>query len=228
MLSIVLFYDVYVVFFLVLPLLPDLYASGFRCLVPALAAQFVQSQQPLIVGSASAVTVCPAPALVLQGVGSRSFVPSLLLLFVELPLGLFCGILSLWALVAPYPSVISRLGLFLWRLFRLGFEVLRSWLWILPSLFFFWGGGGLSFPCPCCFSLAITTFSFCPGNLGFLDFLLGFLSLDFQCFAGSSEWVETYVSVLSCLLFGCAFVRTVFVSNFFWLRPSKPLRVVLR
>ena len=46
------------------------------------------------------------------------------------------------------------------------------------SLLFF--GGGLSFPCSCCFSLAITTFSFCPGNLGFLDFLLGFLSLDFS------------------------------------------------
>ena len=39
---------------------------------------------------------------------------------------------------------------------------------------------------------------------------MGFLSLDFQCFAGSSEWVETCVSVLSCLLFGCVFVRTVF------------------
>ena len=40
-------------------------------------------------------------------------------------------------------------------------------------------------------------------------FCLGFLSLDFQCFVGSSEWVETYVSVLSCLLFGCVFVRTL-------------------
>ena len=141
-LSIVLFYDGYVVFFLDLPLLPDLCASGLRCLVPALAAQFVQSQQPLIVGSASAVTACPAPALALQGVGSQSFVPSLLLLFVELPWGLFCGILSLWPLVAPYPSVISRLGLFLWRLFRLGLELLRSWLWILPT-FFFCGGWAL-------------------------------------------------------------------------------------
>ena len=134
-LSIVLFYDVYVVFFLVLPLLPDLCASGLRCLVPALSAQFVQSQQPLIVRSSSAVTACPAPALVLQGVGTQSFVPSLLL-----PWGLFCGILSLWPLVAPYPSVISRLGFFLWRLFRLGFEVLRSWLWIVPSF------GGALFP----------------------------------------------------------------------------------
>ena len=120
-------------FFLVIPLLQDLCASGLWCLVPALAAQFVQSQQPLVVGSASAVTVCPAPAMALQGVWSQSFVPSLLLLFVELPWGLFCGILSPWPLVAPYPPVIPRLGFFLWRLFRLVFEVLRSWLWILPS-----------------------------------------------------------------------------------------------
>ena len=117
------------------------------------------------------------------------FCTLLLLLFVELPWGLCCGILSPWPLVAPYPSVISRLGFFLWRLFRLGFEVLRSWLWILPS-FFFWGGGGggLSFPCPCCFSLAFTTLLFCPGNLGFLDFLLGFLSSRLPVFAGSSGW----------------------------------------
>ena len=102
------------------------------------------------------------------------FCTLLLLLFVELPWGLCCGILSPWPLVAPYPSVISRLGFFLWRLFRPGLEVLRSWLWILPS-FFLGGGGGLSFPCPCCFSLAFTNLLFCPGNLGFLDFLLGFL-----------------------------------------------------
>ena len=38
-------------FFLVLALLQDLCASGLRCVVPALAAQFVQSQQPLVVGS---------------------------------------------------------------------------------------------------------------------------------------------------------------------------------
>ena len=52
-------------------------------------------------------------------------------------------------------------------------------------LFFFWGrgGGGLSFPGPCCFSLAITTFSFCLGNLGFLDFfLLEFLSTQLPVF----------------------------------------------
>ena len=99
-----------IVLFLVLPLLQYLCASGLRCLVPALAAQPVQPQQPLVVGSASAVTVCPAPAMALQGVCSQSFVPSLLLLFVELPWGLFCGILSPWTLIAPYPSVVPRLG----------------------------------------------------------------------------------------------------------------------
>ena len=211
-----------IVLFLVLPLLQDLCASGLRCLVPALAAQPVQSRQPLVVGSASAVTVCPAPAMELQGVWSQSFVPSLLLLFVELPWGLFCGILSPWPLIAPYPSVVPRLGFFLGRLFRLGFEVLRSWLWILPSF------GGLSFPCPCCFGLAITTFSFCLGNLGFLVFCLGFflspssvslvfqsgLRLRFQFCPVSSLAVR-----LSGLFFG---------SSFFWLRPLKLLGVAWR
>ena len=68
------------------------------------------------------------------------FCTLLLLQFVELPWGFCCGILSPWPLVTPYPSVISRLGFFLWRLFRLGLEVLRTWLWILPSF------GGALFP----------------------------------------------------------------------------------
>ena len=56
-----------------------------------------------------------------------------------------------------------------------------------PPFFFFLGGGGLSFPCPC-FSLAFTTLLFCPGNLGFLDFLLGFLYSRLPGFAGSLGW----------------------------------------
>ena len=56
------------VLFFGLPLLPDRCASGLRCLMPTMAALFVQPQQPLVVGSSSAVTVCPAPALALQGV----------------------------------------------------------------------------------------------------------------------------------------------------------------
>ena len=64
------------VLFFGLPLLPGRCASSLRCLVPTLAALFVQSQQPLVVGSPSAVTVCPAPALTVQVVWSQSFVPS--------------------------------------------------------------------------------------------------------------------------------------------------------
>ena len=59
-----------------LPLLWDRCASGLWCLVPTLAALFVQSRQPLMVGSSSAVTFCPAPALAVQGVWSQSFVTS--------------------------------------------------------------------------------------------------------------------------------------------------------
>ena len=121
------------------------------------------------------------------------FCTLLLLLFVELPWGLCCGILSPWPLVAPYPSVISRLGFFLWRLFRLGLEVLRSWLWILPSyfiylfIFFCGGGGGLSLSLVLVLAWLLQLL-FCPGNLGFLDFLLGFLYSRLPVFPGSSEW----------------------------------------
>ena len=99
------------VLFFGLPLLPDRCASGLRCLVPTLAALFVQSQQPIVVGSPSAVTVCPAPALAVQGVWSQSFVPSCCSCLLS-SLGVCCGILSPWPLVAPYPSVISRLFFF--------------------------------------------------------------------------------------------------------------------
>ena len=61
--------------FLVLPFLQDRCASGMRCLVPTLAAQLVRSQQPLVVGSPSAVTVCPAPVLAVQGVGHSFLYP---------------------------------------------------------------------------------------------------------------------------------------------------------
>ena len=78
--------------------------------MPALAVQSVQSQQPLVVESASVVTVYRAPTMALQGVWSQSYVLSLLLLFVQLPWGLFCGFLPLWPLVAHYPSVVPRLA----------------------------------------------------------------------------------------------------------------------
>ena len=110
------------------------------------------------------------------------FCTLLLLLWVELPWGLCCGVLSPWPLVAPYPSVVSRLGFFLWRLFRLGFEGCGPGfgssllLGVVGG-----GGGGLSFPCPCCFSLAFTTLLLSRFLGFFLDFLLGFFHLAFQC-----------------------------------------------
>ena len=169
--------------FLVLPLLPDRCAFGLRCLVPTLAAQFVQSQQPLLVGSPSAVTVCPAPALVVQGVWLQSFVPSccscllssLGVSFCHLGLLLHPILLLFLAWVSSF-GVSSGLGL---RCCGPGYG---------SSLFFVWGGGVCSFPCLCCFNLAFTTLLFCPGNLGFLDFLLEFLYSRLPVFAGTSEW----------------------------------------
>ena len=56
--------------------------------------------------------------------------------------------------------------------------------------FFFGGGGGGSFPCPCCFSLDLQLFCFVQITWISWTCLLGFLSLDFQCFTSSSEKVE--------------------------------------
>ena len=102
------------------------------------------------------------------------FWPLLLLLWVELPWGLCCGLLYPWPLVAPSPSVVSHLSFFLWRLFRLGLEGCSP---VSDPPFF---SEGLSFPCPHCFRLAVPTVC-CPGSLSFLSSLLGFLSSRFQC-----------------------------------------------
>ena len=109
------------------------------------------------------------------------FCTLLLLLLVELPWDLCCGILSPWPLVAPYPSVISHLGFFLWRLFGLEFEVLWSWLWILPSFFFLGGGGG-------CLSLVLVVLAWLLQRFCFVQvtwvswtFCWGFFPLNFQC-----------------------------------------------
>ena len=154
-------------------LLWDLCASGLQCLVPALAAQF---QQPLVVESASAVTVYPASALALQGVWSQSFVPlccSCLFSSLGVFTVAFChlGLLShtILLLFLAWGSsfgVGSGLGL---RCCGPGYGsshllCVCVCVWVGGG-----GGGGLSFPCPCCFSLAFTTFSFCPDNLDFLD-----------------------------------------------------------
>ena len=156
-------------FFFFLHLLPDRCASGLRCLVPTLAAQLVQSQQPWVVGSPSAVTVCPAPALAVQGVWSQSFIPSCcscLLSSLGVSAAAFChlGLLS-HPILLLFPAWVSSFGVYS------GMGLRCCGLGYGSSLLL----GGLSFPCPCCFSLAFTTLLFCPGNLGFLDFLLGFL-----------------------------------------------------
>ena len=110
----------------------------------ALAAPLVQSQQPLIVGSAYDVTACPAPALVLQGVWSQSFVPSLLLLFVEL-IGVFSaafchlGLLS-HPILLLFLAWVSSLGVYSGLGLRCCGPGYGSSL--LLFLFFFWGGGG--------------------------------------------------------------------------------------
>ena len=54
------------------PLLQGGCPSGLRCLGHTLAAKFVQSRLPSMVGPPSAVSVCPSPALAGQVVG-RSF-----------------------------------------------------------------------------------------------------------------------------------------------------------
>ena len=98
-----------------------------------------------------------------------------------------------------------------------------------PPFFFFLGGGGGSL------SLVLVVLAWLLQLFRFVQvtwvswtFLLGFLSLDFQCFADSSVGVELMfqfwpVSSLAVHLSGL-----FFVSNFFWLRPSKLLGVALR
>ena len=162
-LSIIHFCEVCVFFFLVLPLLGDLCASGLRFLVPALAAQSGQSQQPLVVESASAVIVYPAPAMALQGVLSQFFVP------------LCCS--CLFSSLGVFSAAFCHLGLLLHTILLL-FLAWGSSFGVCSGLGLRccspgYGSslllGELSFPYPCCFSLAFTTFSFCPDNLDFLD-----------------------------------------------------------
>ena len=122
-------------------------ASGFVCFWPAVSDAYVGCAVCAVSAALSSWVSFCCDCLSCTCSGGAGclvavFCTLLLLLFVELSWGLFCGILSPWPLVAPYPSVISRLAFFLCRLFRLGFEVLRFWLWILPSFFFFVVGGG--------------------------------------------------------------------------------------
>ena len=150
------------------PLLQGGCASGLQCLGHMLAALFVQSLLPFIVGTPSAVCLSYTCS---GGTGLVAvFWPLLLLLWVELPWGVCCGILSPWPLVVPYPSVVSNLGSSFGVCF---FGRLR---FCLGSFLFFWGGGGSP-------SLVLVVFAWlfqlfcCPGSLSFLNSLLGFFPL---------------------------------------------------
>ena len=149
-------------------------ASGLWSLEHPLAAKFVQSWLPFVVGPPSAVSVCPSPALAGQVVWSQSFGPSCC----------SCGLSSRGVSAAAFcplgllshPLLLLFLAwvFFLWRWFRLGLEGCGP---VLDPPFFW---EGLSFPCPRCFRLAVPTFC-CPGSLSFLNSLLGFLSSRFLC-----------------------------------------------
>ena len=110
---------------------------------------------------------------------------------------LCCGFLSPWPLVAPSPSVVSHLGFFLWRLFRLGLDGCGPVLG--PP--FFWEG--LSFPCPRCFHLAVITVLL-SRFLEFLGLFVGVSFLLLSVFANSSGWLADcpWLSALRCLAGG--------------------------
>ena len=101
--------------------------------------------------------------------------PLLLLLWVGLLWGLCCAVLSPWPLVAPSPSVVSRLGFFLWHLFGLG--LVGCGPAGVPA--FFWGGKSPSLV-PVVFAWRFLQFD-CPGSLSFLELFAGVLSSRFQC-----------------------------------------------
>ena len=95
----------------------------------------LQSRLPFVVGLPFHVSVCPSPALVVGWFG-HSLWSLLLLLCVGLLWGLCYAVMSPWPMVAPSPSVVSRLGFFLWRLFELGLVGCGP-AWV-PA--FFWRG----------------------------------------------------------------------------------------
>ena len=78
-------------------------------------------------------------------------------------------------------SVVSRLGFFLWRLFRLGLEGCDPVL--VPPFFFLGGGGGSPSLIRVVFTWRFQQFG-CPSSLSFLTFLdlfAGVLSSRFRC-----------------------------------------------
>ena len=177
------------VLFFGLPLLQGRCASGLRCLVPTWAALFVQSQQPFVVGSHSAVKVCPTPALAGQVVWSLSSVPSCC----------SCGLSSLGVSAAEFCplGLLSHRILLMFLAWVSSFGVcaglgLRAAVLVLdPPFFFFWGGGGGGSS----LSLVLVVLAWllqlfcCPGSLSFLGHFAWFLSSRLPVFAGSSGWL---------------------------------------
>ena len=172
------------VLFFGLPLLQGRCASGLRCLVPTWAALFVQSQQPFVVGSHSAVNVCPTPGLVGQVVWSLFFCTLLLLLWVGAPLGSLlqssvplasCRTLSFCCFLPGIVPLAFYSGL--------GF---RAAVLVLDPPFFFLGGGGGSLS----LILVVLAWLFqlfcCPGSWGFRRLFAWFLSSLLPVFTGSS------------------------------------------
>ena len=104
----------------------------------------------------------------------------------------------------PYPSVVSRLGFFLWHLFRLGFEGCGPGFG--SSLLFFGGGGvgGGSLSLVLVLLAWLLQLFCCPGSLGFLGLFAWFLSSRLPVFAGSSGWLtySPWLSALRCLATG--------------------------
>ena len=181
---------------------PSVGASGWVCFWPAVSGAHVSCEvcavSAALRGWSSFCCVglsftCSCGTVCLVAV----FWPLLLLLWVELPWGLCCGILSLWPLVAPSPSVVSRLGFFLWRLFRLGLEGCSP---VLDPPFFW---EGLSFPCPRCFRLAVPTVLL-SRLFEFLELFAGVSFLSLPVFADSLGWltVSPWLSALRCLAAG--------------------------
>ena len=144
------------------------------------------SQQPLVVKSASAVTVFPAPALALQGVWSQFFVP------------LCCS--CLFSSLGVFSAAFCHLGLLSHTILLL-FLAWGSSFGVCSGLGLrccgpgygssLWGGGGS-------LSLVLVVLAwllqlFLVVQIAWISWtcLLMCLSLDFQCFTGSSEEIKT-------------------------------------
>ena len=101
--------------------------------------------------------------------------PLLLLLCVGLLWGLCCTVMSPWPMVAPSPSVVSRLGF-------LPLAFVRTWVGRLWSCLGSCLLLGENSP-----SLVLVVFAWwllqfgCPGSLSFLELFAGVLSSRFQC-----------------------------------------------